>query len=169
MYSKEELNDLLIESVNEVRAAGLQVYDIKADVKVDNAKRRFGLCKCLDKKNHLFEISLSKRCLSTNKQIIKETMVHEVLHCIHNAYGHGFVWKNAANMMNKLYGYSISRLIQPPEEFSIACLEAPTYKYKITCNECGAVLYRTRRSNLTENPSSYRCVKCRGKFTVEKC
>lgn len=41
------------------------------------------------------------------------------------------------------------------------------YKYKATCQGCGATIRRKRKSRFIKNPELYSCSKCKGKFKVE--
>ena len=59
-------------------------------------------------KSHKIEIS--KWVMELNEDIIKNTIMHEIIHCFPNCSNHGEDFKKYAKYINTKLGYDISRL-----------------------------------------------------------
>lgn len=114
-----------------------------------------------------YTIEISSWVMKLQEDIIKNTIIHELIHCLPYCNNHGEHFKSYAQIINKELGYNISRLGNKKEDFNKSNIEyndEETYKYKIICKSCGNIFYRKRLSkNFTKK---YRCVKCMGKFEV---
>ena len=113
-------------------------------------------------KNHHIEIS--KWVMELDEAIIKNTIMHEIIHCLPYCNNHGKEFKKYATYINEKLGYNITRLGNKEEDYKKSNLEYKekinNYKYKIICNKCGQIIYRQRfRKELINN---YRCGKCGG-------
>ena len=117
-------------------------------------------------KKHTIEIS--KWVMELNSDIIKNTIMHEIIHCFPNCNNHGEDFKKYARYINQRLGYNISRLGDKNKDLEESNIETEKeqYNYKITCNKCGYTFYRKRMQKLFS--SKYVCGKCRGKFFIEK-
>lgn len=117
------------------------------------------------KKHH---IEISKWVMELNDKIIKDTIMHEIIHCFPGCSNHGAEFKKYANRINQNLGYNVSRLGNKEEDYKKSNLqynEKIVYKYKIICKKCGQTFFRQRfNKNLIKH---YRC-KCGGKLEVEK-
>lgn len=161
------------ECINELKSIGIDVLskDVgEIDIKLTyRAKKRYGCCKQENpdkrylKKCH---IEISNWVMNLNEKIIKNTIMHEIIHCLPNCNNHGEYFKKYANYINQKLGYNISRLGNKEQDFKNSNLQytekAPTYTYKIICTKCGQEFFRQR---LNKNfVRKYRCGKCGGKF-----
>ena len=111
-------------------------------------------------------IEISKWVMELNDDIIKNTILHEIIHCLPNCSNHGEEFKKYAHYINRKLGYNISRLGDKNKDLeqSNIKVEDEKYNYKIECLKCGYFFYRKK---LNVNYSAkYRCGKCNGKFMV---
>lgn len=113
-----------------------------------------------------YVIQISKWVMDLNDEIIKNTIMHELIHCIPYCNNHGIEFKKYANIINNKLGYNISRVGNKKEDLkksNISYDEEEKYKYKIECERCGKIFYRKRlKKNFIKR---YRC-KCMGKLNV---
>ena len=117
-------------------------------------------------------IEISKWVMELNDDIIKNTIMHEIIHCFPYCNNHGKEFKKYAGYINTHLGYSVSRLGNKEEDYKKSNLEydipqtTPNYKYKIECQKCGKYFFRQRyNKNLTRH---YRCGICGGKLKAVK-
>ncbi len=115
--------------------------------------------------NHHIEIS--SWVMQLNDNIIKNTIMHELIHCIPFCNNHGQEFKKYANYINQRLGYHITTKGNVQEDYKASQLEyveVNNYKYKIVCQNCGQIIYRKRfNQNLIKK---YRCGKCKGKLEL---
>lgn len=114
-----------------------------------------------------YTIEISSWVMELQEDIIKNTIIHELIHCLPYCNNHGEHFKSYAQIINRELGYNISRLGNKKEDCNKSNIEytdEETYKYKVICKNCGNIFYRKRLvKNFTKK---YRCVKCMGKFDV---
>lgn len=115
------------------------------------------------------KIEISRWVMDLDDDIIKNTIMHELIHCFPGCNNHGATFKKYAKYISQNLGYNISRTGNKEEDYKKSNVEfsenKQTYKYKIICQKCGHVYYRQRiRKNLIRN---YRCSICGGKLTLE--
>lgn len=105
--------------------------------------------------------------MELDDQIIKNTIIHELIHCFPYCNNHGVEFKKYAKFINEKLGYDIARTGNKKQDFensNVEYKEAEHYNYKVVCNGCGQEFYRKRlQKNFTRK---YRCAKCEGKFKV---
>lgn len=186
---EEKLERLYNECIEELKKVDLDFTDEKKYGKIDikiakrNAKR-YGCCKQEnpDKSNKVWQngkiqyakfyihhIEISKWLMELNDEIIKNTIIHELIHCLPNCNNHGKYFKYYANIIKKELGYNITRLGNKEEDYKKSGIELKKeekkikYKYKAICKKCGQVYFRQRiQKNFTRK---YVCGKCRRKVT----
>ncbi len=189
-----KLQNLYRECIQELNNIGIDMQNKQQigtiEIKLSNrSKKRYGICKqeepdeatrYIEKigrkrlikyqryKKHKIEISTW--VMQLNKDIIKNTIIHELIHCIPNCNNHGKEFKKYANYINKNLGYTIKTTGNKREDYQKSNLEyqeEADYKYKIKCKNCGQEFYRKRISkNFTQK---YRCGKCGGKLEKNTC
>ena len=187
----EKLNNLYEKCVNELKEIGINVLDTKKvgkiDIKVSKRNnKRYGCCKqekpdkaCKTvmrraykriiryEKFEIHHIEISPWVMELEDKIIKNTIIHELIHCFPYCNNHGEEFKKYANYINSKLGYDISRTGNKKEDFeksNIEYKEAEHYNYKVVCIGCGQEFYRKRmQKNFTKK---YRCAKCNSKFIV---
>ena len=114
-----------------------------------------------------YAIEISRWVLDLNEDIIKNTIIHELIHCLPYCNNHGKRFKEYANLLNSKLWYSISRTGNKKEDFKDSNLqykEKEEYKYKIHCKKCDKIFYRKRlQKNFIRK---YRCSNCLGKLKI---
>ena len=166
----KNLNALFNECMDEVNSIGIDVEPI-IDVSVSyRAKKRFGEAKGLYRngvKVHTINISSEILRDEANVKAVKNTIIHEILHCTEGGHGHKGNWEYLANKVNRELGYHISRcssyesfvVDRPSENRAIE-----NYQYEFICKDCGQVIRRKRQSKFVNNYKNYRCGVCGGNF-----
>lgn len=188
---EEKLRKLFIECKDELSSIGIDINNkLVGNIDINIAKRnckRYGCCKqeVPDVSTRYYEkvgrrryaryavykkhtIEISKWVMELNSDIIKNTIMHEIIHCFPNCNNHGEDFKKYANYINKNLGYNISRLGDKNQDLKNSNVETVKehYNYQVKCSDCGYTFYRKRITNGFSY--KYRCGKCRGKFIVEK-
>ena len=165
----KDFEQMIKESLSEVMAVGLKPGKIEKWVINRRAKSRWGLCKKIG--INTFEIQIAERLLEdeVSDMACKDTIVHEILHTCRGCHGHTGLWKTYADLMNRTYGYSIKRTTSSLEK---GLEELPTkemaIKYVFRCKNCGAMLYRKKKSRFTEHYKYYGCGRCGAKRAFVK-
>ena len=151
--TQTDLNNLFKEVKEEVK--DLVPYSNKIDDNIRISKRAFrflGRCTKNWLKDSYF-ITVSKPLLNTNNiKLIKETLIHELIHTCKNCFNHGNNFKYFMYAVNNRTDYNItigSNNKEYAEQVNkIKISRKP--KYKITCVKCGTVTYRNRlQKNVT--------------------
>ncbi len=188
---EEKLNNIYNECLKELKDIGIDILNNKnvgvIDINISKRNnKRYGCCKQEepDKSSKIIEkkgfkrivkyqiykkhhIEISPWVLKLNNDIIKNTIIHELIHCLPYCNNHGKEFKKYAKYINQNLGYNIATLGNKKEDYiksNIQYNENELYKYKIICNKCGQEFYRKR---LNKNfLRKYRCGKCGSKFSV---
>lgn len=170
MNKQEKLEKLYKECIVELKSIKVDVLKNRnIEIKINTrSKKRYGCCKKLSKDNFIIEIS--EWVMDLNEDIIKNTIIHELIHCLPRCNNHGENFKEYAKSINDNLGYNITRVGNKEKDFNKSNLEYKEkeikYNYKIICENCNYSFFRQRvRKNLTRR---YRCGKCGGKFIVFK-
>lgn len=187
---EEKLNRLYQESLSELRSIGIEMMDEsnigKIDISFSKRKtKRYGCCKQENpdktsaykikrriyfKKFNTHHIEISKWLMDLNDEIIKNTIIHELIHCLPECNNHGKYFKKYAKLINDKLGYNITRVGNKKEDFIKSGVQEkfddePKSKYKIICEKCNQTYFRQRLAkNFTRK---YLCGICKGKFRVE--
>ena len=176
----EKLIQLYNECLNELKSIGIDIICNKkiGEININLAKRkakRYGCCKqskpvitCyhIEYRNHRrikvydaflkHDIEISKWVLDLNDDIIKNTIMHELIHCLPYCNNHGKEFKYYANFINERLGYQIQRLGNREQDYKESNLDFDSEdikcNYKIRCKNCGI--------------RDYRCGKCNGKLKI---
>ncbi len=188
---EQKLSKLFFKCVNELNKIGIDILNEKkyGKIEISISKRnnkRYGCCKQEEPdKNYKVisksgnrkvikyerfnkhHIEISQWVLELEDSIIKNTIMHELIHCMPYCNNHGVEFKKYANLINISYGYNISRVGDKRKDFeksNIKYIEKEKYNYKIVCQGCKQEFYRQRiQKNFVRK---YRCAKCRGKFEI---
>jgi len=190
---EQKLNKLYFECVDELNKIGIDILNEKIYGKIDISiskrnNKRYGCCKqekpdknyktvtkigrrkiIRYEKFNKHNIEISKWVLELEDSIIKNTIMHELIHCIPYCNNHGTEFKKYANLINENYNYDVSRVGDKKKDFeksNIEYKETQNYNYKIICKGCKQEFYRQRLNrNFTRK---YRCGKCGSTFEVIK-
>lgn len=188
---KDKLEKLYKDCIKELKTINIDIDNpLIGEIDIKIAKRnskRYGCCKQevpvinhshLVKSKHgisirydrykKHHIEISKWVMDMDEKIIKNTIMHEIIHCFPGCNNHGKTFKSYANYINEKLGYNIKRLGNKEADYKESNLEykedSTIYKYKIICIQCGQIYYRKRlQKNLIKN---YRCSKCNGKLKI---
>ncbi|HIT71224.1 MAG TPA: SprT-like domain-containing protein [Candidatus Scatovivens faecipullorum] len=184
---QEKLYKLFKECKSELKSIGINIENktLIGDIDISISKRskkRYACCKQEEpdesskyvikrkiyfsryKKHH---IEVSKWVLELKDEIIKNTIMHELIHCLPNCSNHGKEFKNYANLINEKLDYNITRLGNKAKDYKLSNLEYfeennKKYKYIIKCQNCNTIYYRQR---LAKNFfKKYRCGICKGEL-----
>lgn len=187
----DKLQNIFNECKSELKDIGIDIDNkLVGKITINIAKRdckRYGCCKQelpdqsskyiekIGRKRYIryaifkeHNIEISKWVMELNEDIIKNTVIHEIIHCLPNCNNHGDEFKKYANYINSKLGYNISRVGDKRQDLKNSNIEVEKekYNYKIECSKCGYYFYRKRlNSNFTKK---YRCGKCGGKFSAKK-
>ena len=188
---EQKLNKLYIECIEELNNIGIDILKEQHYGKIDvtlskRNNKRYGCCKQEEpdknyrtvtrvgrrriikfEKFNKHHIEISPWVMKLEDNIIKNTIMHELIHCIPYCNNHGIEFKKYANLINVNYGYDVSRVGNKKQDFENSKMvydEKVNYKYKITCNGCSQEFYRQRLSKSFSR--KYRCAKCGGKFEI---
>lgn len=118
---QSKLDAILAEGIENVRALGIELYDIIPTVRITNNYRRIGSAQDVNRafvkfggKTHivsgrkpLFRISISRAECETDEDI-KNVIYHEILHCAPNCQDHQATWKAHAAAVNEAYGLNVT-------------------------------------------------------------
>jgi len=191
---EEKLLRLYNECIKEIESIGIDILNytnIYTNIEIHISKRnnkRYGACKQLEpdkstrytkkirgrryikyRKYNRYIIEISPWVMELDNKIIKNTIMHELIHCMPDCTNHGEKFKEYAKYINLKLGYDISRVGNKKEDYqksNIEYKEETKYKYKIECTKCSQIFYRQRyNKNFTRK---YRCGKCGGKFKISK-
>lgn len=168
MNKQERLNELYKECIKELKLINMDVEkNKKLEVKINTrSKKRYGCCKKVSKEKFLIEVS--EWVMDLNEDIIKNTIMHEIIHCLPRCNNHGEYFKKYAELINEKLGYNVTRTGNKEKDFNesnVEYIEKPViYNYKIICESCNQNFLRQRiAKNFTRK---YRCGKCGGKFKI---
>ena len=189
---EEKLNKLYLECIKELQNIGIDILNKELigtiDIKISKRNnKRYGCCKQENpnkkykivqkigrrkiikyEKFDTHHIEISKWVMDLNDEIIKNTIMHELIHCIPFCNNHGKEFKKYVAYINKKLGYNITSKGNKKEDYKASNLEYQeenSYKYKIICKNCGQIIYRKRfNPNLIKK---YRCGKCGGKLELQ--
>lgn len=104
---------------------------------------------------------------------LKESLIHELVHTLPGAFNHGIYFKEYGRMFHSYYpDYTVERVSRGGSSYTPP-VRKRNYKYKITCNTCGAVSRYQRLCDTVRYCSNKYsicyCSRCNGHyFTVEK-
>lgn len=131
----------------EYNGHSINLMDLGWDFRLDNSKRRFGMC---SPRKKLISISYQ---LSVNNywnpDIVRNTVLHEIAHAIHwelyKEASHNWLWNRIALAI----GCDGNRCFSSEE------VEMPQSKYSLVCPKCGRKYKRYRKP--TRNASCRSC------------
>lgn len=141
----------------ELRESGVKITDKQIYWSVNSrAKNRWGQCRIND---DAFKINISRTLLmSGSEKGIRQTVIHELIHTCENSFNHGPSFKANAALVNRKFGYHVSRT-SSAEELGLK-ENVSDAKYVISCPKCGKTWTRQRKCRITEYPYLFGCPKC---------
>ena len=189
---EEKLQQLYNDCIKELETIKIDILNnpLIGEIDISLAKRdskKYGCCKQEDpdiktgyvtrKRNTInikydrynkHHIEISKWVMKLDDSVIKNTIMHEIIHCFPGCNNHGTTFKNYASYINQKLGYNIKRLGDKEADYKLSNLDfekdEKNYNYKIECQDCGLIIYRKRlKKDLVKK---YRCGKCGGKLKI---
>lgn len=184
---EEKLKKLYEECIKELKSININLDEEiigKIDISFSKRKtKRYGCCRQEEpdkttayrekriihyRKYNKHHIEISKWLMELNDEIIKNTIIHEIIHCLPDCNNHGKEFKRYCKLINEKLGYNISRVGNKQEDYKKSNIEfkqeEQKIKYIIICENCGLLYYRQRMvKNFTKK---YRCGKCKGKLRI---
>ncbi len=100
----------------------------------------------------MIEVSVG---LLEDRERLRQTLVHELLHTCLGCRNHGERWKSYARRVNEAWGMEIRRLA--PADGPTEPLRREEVKYILQCTRCGREFPRSRMSKAVKYPGRYRC------------
>ncbi len=154
-----ELDGLMARLRRELISMGIPVSTrLEPEVRINTrAKRRLGCCYY---QSGRYWIEVSQAVLE-DEDLLKQTLVHELLHTCPKCRDHGPKWKAYAQTVNEKLGYRIERTVKT--KTPAGSLRHEEIKYILECQSCGAQIKRMRMSKAVKSPWRYRC-PCGGKL-----
>ncbi len=114
--------------------------------------------------------------LHSSEKVVRDTIMHEMCHCVDDGMKHTGGWKRAANAAAK-HGFNITRLCNSStiQEYMDIYKPKDTFKYRVVCPNCGVIAWRRRDSKMLKEirllgaKSGSYCAKCGSRnLTVEE-
>ena len=157
---EEKLEQIYIKCIEELKSIGIDVLNKEqiGKISISISKRnnqRYGCCKqeqpdlktkYIEKvgrkkiiryaKFNKHNIEISPWLLELDDNIIKNTIIHEIIHCMPNCNNHGEEFKKYAKYINNKLGYNISRVGDKKQDYiksNIEYKEEEKYNYHIKC------------------------------------
>lgn len=157
-----ELDKLMEELCAALRELGIPISQkLDSHVKINTrAKRRLGCC-YFTQTGCVIEVSAG---ILNQRELLRLTLVHELLHTCPGCRNHGVKWKAWAQRAGAAMDLDIRRTV--PVEGEAAPLRQEEVKYVLVCEACGARIPRKRMSKAVKRPWQYRC-QCGGKLRRE--
>ena len=153
----------------ELESIGIKCGKVR-NLEINNrAKCRLGQCMrvCIG----VFDISIADFLLEEKNDIniLKNTVIHELLHTVKGCFKHTGKWKLLAEEVNRKFPqYSIKRTFSREEIANLTNIKEPIYRYTLKCKNCGQEIKRQRKTKAVTNYNNYRCGKCGGKLELIK-
>lgn len=181
----ESLQKLYEECINELETIGINYDFNKVDINISKRNnKRYGCCKPDDPdktskyiekirgrryikygKYNKYHIEISPWVMELDDKIIKNTIIHEIIHCFPGCDNHGSEFKKYAKFINEKLDYNISRLGNKRDDYNksnLQFVDEVVYKYMIKCQKCGQIFYRKRCDK--KFTKKYRCGECKRKI-----
>lgn len=152
--TQTELDQMMADLASQLKTLGIPLSpQVNPQVQINTrAKRRLGCC---IRREGRFTIQVSVRLLE-NRELLRTTLIHELLHTCYGCQNHGKRWKSYAARAGEALGCPIQRTVQIEGEGEDRLREDPV-KYLLVCETCGRQFPRRRMSQVVKNPRRYRC------------
>lgn len=169
-YTEKEIMDEINECRELLYAIGFKeaannTYDVRINHKPSHS---LGRCSNWRGTNH-YIISINKNHIKYSPaEHVHATIMHEVLHTMDGCMNHGPKWKRAGEKVNKVYQYSPITTTTNTTTFDD--YNKNTYKYIITCCNCGSKSrYMRKTRTVTACLSNRASCSCGSRqFKVER-
>lgn len=183
---KDITDKRILEIWEEAKAEAKKLYphhfeNCEPELYQDSSYSHLGLCsqsytnpreKNVDKIQQSRCIITISSCLGQDYDQIRKTICHELGHFVSPKAHHNYLWKARANRIGERWGYEMSRCTNN-DTFNKAAQQiraerSSEDKYRVYCPECGAEWKYKTRCQIVQNPSRWRCNKCKVNLKSEK-
>lgn len=159
MRNMEELQVMFDDAKKELVRLG---YDLPKSTIALNGRLKTCFGRCFTRR-HLIEVS-KNHFLYDSYNDVMNTIIHELIHDIasnsFNSKGHDLAWKKIARHVTKDNRFNVKIAIFGDDSQHSNEFKKATYKYTVKCPICNLEWKRTRKCDLTDNPSRYNCPYC---------
>lgn len=112
LRTKEELNRMLSEEINELKSINVPISDsISPEVVVIASHKCYGEChykgSWANDTGYDYVIALSAYTLISSEKSLRNTIIHELIHTVPEGYTHKGQWKKWADYASEKLGYNI--------------------------------------------------------------
>lgn len=163
--------------LNKFKSLGFNVNTTSSNytLEINNkALKRLGRCEAKSGNRYVIQINEFHNKLSPETSVMN-TLIHELLHSLPKCMNHGEIWKRYANMYNRAYGTTISRLSPLEGDYKIFKEEIDKQrghtqhknhsvysdgKHKITCSKCNKSWYYERAGRVVKLAMQNKKLKC---------
>lgn len=167
-----DLNEILKECIVDCNVLGIKPNDIVPYVQVNKRlKRVWARTVHPDDDRYYygkFVIEFAPKTLKASDKAIKNTMMHEVLHCVDDCFCHTGRWKKLARKISYTYNekYGEIKRTASNKEMGLKKEDIPIKKekkinYELYCPKCGDTWGYTTFCQAVKGPWRYSCRKCR--------
>jgi len=157
----KDLQKYVAECEADLKSIGIKQGTVKEWIINTRASSWLGKCRKLP--DGSYQISIIEALLFDEVQdkVLKNTIMHELLHTVEGSMKHTGRWLlNAQSVNKRLPNYNIKRTNELPK----IDRNSTQYQYAVKCVCCGGIYYRTKMSNIIKNPERYRCGVCHGEL-----
>lgn len=156
----------------ELKEKGYDILPIE-EVKFSSAINTFGIC-IRHTLTNTCTIKISERCFYSGEGKLKNTILHELCHCIRDSKGHGAKWQSYAYRIGKEYNTHITQYASKEECANSAEYVKERYNWEVVCECCGNTNRYVRQTKqikdiMAGNGHRWCCGNCHttGKFKVK--
>jgi hypothetical protein len=138
MFEMYNLDECLEECMLELDALRIAYGKIKKISVNPRLSATLGFCKQVKGEKNTFVIEIAPYLVDENldKNVLKEIIIHELLHSCPNCMDHGERWQRLAKMVNDEYPqYHVHTAIHPEEHDRY--FPTKKHKYVLACEKCG--------------------------------
>ena len=153
--------DTWMEAKEMLTALSIQLGEFEIEPST-RMKKYYGLCKYLN----ILEDGTKQCRITITDDLVKpefkdellNTIIHEMLHTVSDAVGHGKRWKEYAQMVYDAYGIRIRRTDDKEH-----CRNLKDYRFYLTCSNCFFIWKYNRSTRAVRYPDKCTCPYCKTK------
>lgn len=154
------------ECIKELNAIGIYPNEI-SEFKISNAKSYWGQAR---RRNGVYSIKISKDLLEDNtpEKSLKQTLFHELLHCVDGCWEHKNKWKELSELVNDCYAMNIKRTNSSVELLGENRVDKDIKTFTVVCtnSDCNGKYSKRgyRQPKWYKHIENYCCSKCHSKL-----
>lgn len=158
--TQKEINKLLKNSIKLLKKLDIPISEnIDNNIYLNNRYKKI-LATC-DKKNSKYIIEINSHILHSNKKILEEIIIHELIHTIKGCYNHSPLFQRYCHKINNLSDYNIQTLY----DFNSIVYDNMNV-YEIECQKCHKKYRFYLKNDKVKNTNNYIC-HCGGNLILQ--